>query len=122
MRIAAVLWICCAVGLIAQAPGGRSIFESRCARCHGPEGGGGELGPAITARIGGRSDQELSALIAAGLPARGMPAFELQPGERTSLISFLRTLAPQPGRGGPPVVRKTVNTTDGQTLTGSVIN
>ena len=45
---------------------GRRVFESRCARCHGPEGGGGELGPAIVARVAARSDQELSALITAG--------------------------------------------------------
>jgi alcohol dehydrogenase (cytochrome c) len=66
-----------AVSVWAQTPdAGRRVFESRCARCHGPEGGGGELGPAIAARVAARSDQELSALITLGLPARGMPAFE----------------------------------------------
>jgi alcohol dehydrogenase (cytochrome c) len=51
-----------------------------------------------------------------------MPAFELQPGELTSLVGFLRSLAAPRGRPGPPIVRKTVTTTDGQTLTGTVIN
>lgn len=111
------------VSVCAQTPdAGRRVFESRCARCHGPEGGGGELGPAIVARLGARSDQDLAALITAGLPARGMPAFELPSAELSNLVSFLRSLAPPPGRGAPPVVRKTVTTTDGQTLTGSVIN
>ena len=40
----------------------------------------------------------------------------------TPLVTFLRTLAPAPGRGGPPVVRKTVTTTDGRTINGVVIN
>ena len=45
------LWIIFAVSLCAQAPdAGRGLFESQCARCHGPQGGGGELGPAIAAR------------------------------------------------------------------------
>src|SRR5436189_5836832 len=122
MRIPAV-WILLAVSVCAQTPdAGRRVFESRCARCHGPEGGGGELGPAIAARVAARSDQELSALIAAGSPGRGMPAFELPPAELNNLVSFLRSLAPPPGRPGIPVVRKTVTITDGQTLTGSVIN
>src|SRR5438477_7851336 len=119
----AAFWIFLAVSVCAQTPdAGRRVFESRCARCHGPEGGGGELGPAIATRVATRSDQELSALIAAGLPGRGMPSFELPPAESSSLVSFLRSLAPPPGRPVAPVVRKTVTTTDGQTLTGSVIN
>ena len=51
-----------------------------------------------------------------------MPAFELPPAELSNLLSFLRSLAPPPGRPAVPVVRKTVTTTDGQTLTGLVIN
>ena len=122
MRIPA-LWIVFAVSMCAQAPDpGRALFESRCARCHGPEGGGGELGPAIVTRVGARSDQDLSALITSGLPGRGMPAFELQARELTSLIGFLRSLAPPQGRPAFPIARKTVTTTDGQTISGSVIN
>ena len=30
---------------------GRRVFASRCAACHGTEGGGGELGPSIVARV-----------------------------------------------------------------------
>jgi len=112
-----------AVSVCAQTPdAGRPVFESRCARCHGPEGGGGELGPAIIARVAARSDQELSALVTSGVPARGMPAFELPPAELSNLVTFLRSLAPPPGRAAVPVARKTVTTADGQTLTGLVIN
>lgn len=110
------------VALSAQTPdAGRQTFESQCARCHGPQGGGGELGPAITGTVAARSDQELSTIITSGRPGRGMPAFQMQSGEMNSLLTFLRTFAP-PGRAGAPVVRKTVTTTDGRTLAGVVIN
>src|SRR3954451_15512210 len=122
MRILALSTIL-ALSLCAQTPdAGRRVFESQCARCHGPQGGGGELGPAITGAIAARSNQELSTIVTSGRPGRGMPAFEMQGAELNNLVRFLRTLAPPPGRGRAPVVRKTVTTTDGKTLTGSVIN
>src|SRR6478609_4786092 len=89
-----------------QAPApvaGKQIFDTRCARCHGPEGGGGELGPSIVRGIGSRSNQDLTAFVTAGSPSRGMPAFPLASEEMTPLVTFLRTLAPPAGgRGGPP--------------------
>jgi alcohol dehydrogenase (cytochrome c) len=109
--------------LFAQTPdAGRRVYESQCARCHGPQGGGGELGPAITGAVAARSNQELSTIVTSGRPGRGMPAFEMQGAELNDLVGFLRTLAPPPGRGVPPVARKTVTTTEGKTLTGAVIN
>ncbi len=102
---------------------GKQFFDTRCARCHGPDGGGGELGPSIVRGIATRTNQDLSAFLTTGSPGRGMPAFPLAPGEMTPLVTFLRGLAPPPGRrGGPPVVRKTVTTTDGRTIDGVVIN
>ena len=74
------------------------MFESQCARCHGPRGGGGELGPAITGTVAERSNQELSTIVPSGRPSQGMPAFEMQGAELNNLVSFLRTLAPPPGR------------------------
>ena len=42
---------------LGQAPdAGKQIFDTRCARCHGPEGGGGELGPSIVRGIASRSE------------------------------------------------------------------
>jgi len=34
-----------------DADPGRLVFEGRCARCHGADGNGGELGPAIRGRL-----------------------------------------------------------------------
>lgn len=110
------------ISLSAQTTdAGRRTFESQCARCHGPQGGGGELGPAITGTVAARSDPELSAIITSGRPGRGMPAFQMQSGELNSLLTFLHALAP-PGRAGAPVVRKTVTTVDGRKVAGVVIN
>jgi alcohol dehydrogenase (cytochrome c) len=50
------------------------VFASRCAACHGTEGGGGELGPSIAARIPLRADTDLEAVIREGLPGAGMPS------------------------------------------------
>src|SRR5690349_6577236 len=112
------------VALFGQQPtvDGRRVFENRCASCHGPDGGGGELGPSIVRGIAARPDQELPTFITSGNPGRGMPAFALPATEMTPLVGFLRTLAPAPGRGGPPATRKSVTTTDGRTLSGVVVN
>ena len=64
---------------LGQAPdAGKQLFDTRCARCHGPEGGGGELGPSIVRGIASRSNQDLSAFLTTGSPGRGMPAFPLR--------------------------------------------
>src|SRR4051812_42580299 len=105
MRVPALL---CAALLSASfseaqtpAAAGRQTFVSRCAGCHGTTGNGGELGPAIAARISTRTDQDLTTLLHDGLPAAGMPAFGgLGATEVTDLIGFLRTLR-SPGGTGP---------------------
>ena len=50
---------------------GRRVFAGRCASCHGTEGGGGELGPSIVARVPLRTDQDLEAVIREGVPGVG---------------------------------------------------
>src|SRR5689334_19171347 len=62
-------------GLVARqdVEAGRKVFESRCARCHGADGNGGEMGPPIVLRLSTRDDAGLAELIHQGVPARGMP-------------------------------------------------
>jgi alcohol dehydrogenase (cytochrome c) len=99
---------------------GRRVFASRCAACHGTEGGGGELGPSIVARIPVRTDADLEAVIREGLSGAGMPAFaNLTKTESTDLVAFLRTLRPRAGTG---VERKSVTLADGSSLAGLVLN
>jgi alcohol dehydrogenase (cytochrome c) len=108
----------------AQAPAqaadpGRRQYDNNCAVCHGGDGAGGELGPSILLRVVNRNDQELAELVKAGIPSRGMPAFNMTNQEMTDLVGFLRTLRPR-GRGLASV-RKKVETTDGKTLEGLVL-
>ncbi len=38
-------------GVASGVDAGRKVFESRCARCHGADGNGGEMGPPIVLRL-----------------------------------------------------------------------
>src|SRR5471032_57342 len=74
---------------------GRVVFENRCARCHGADGNGAEMGPAIRGRLAARNDQQLVSLIREGLPGQGMPAIQVTDVEMEPLPKFLRTLQPR---------------------------
>src|SRR6476659_4974476 len=105
----------------AQSPdSGRQVFVSRCAGCHGSDGNGGELGPAIAARVPSRTDDDLTSLFRQGLPAAGMPAFPgLTDTETHELIRYLRTLRPRTGSGP---ARTTITLMDGSLVSGLVLN
>jgi alcohol dehydrogenase (cytochrome c) len=98
---------------------GKRAFESRCARCHGADGNGGEMGPPIVFRLPVRDDQQLAALIHEGLPARGMPPSDAAGAEMTALVRFLRTIQRRPE--AKPLVRVTVQTVAGKTIAGQVL-
>ena len=99
-----------------NAPG-RLIFESRCGRCHGSDGSGGEMGPPIRNRLAGRSDDQLSKLIHEGTGA--MPPITVVDAEMTPLMRFLRSIQP---RNREAVVRTTARLVDGKTLEGELLN
>lgn len=105
----------------AQSPdAGRQVYVGRCAGCHGTNGDGGELGPAITMRVPARTDEELTTLFQQGLPTAGMPAFPgLTDTEVRDLIRFLRAL--QPREGSKPTRTKVALST-GIWLEGVVLN
>ena len=110
-----------ASALAAQdADPGKVVFESRCATCHGSDGNGAERGPAIRRRLAQRDDQQLTALIRTGLPAQGMPPVPVTDAEMPPLLRFLRTLQPADRRR--PTVMDRVQTVDGKTLEGEVLN
>jgi mono/diheme cytochrome c family protein len=73
-------------------PAGPAIFATRCASCHGADGGGG-FGPALAGVVTGRfpnpADQE--AVVANGRGA--MPSFSdsLTPEQITAVVEFTRT-------------------------------
>jgi len=98
---------------------GRKVFESRCARCHGADGNGGEMGPPIVLRLTSRDDGGLAELIHQGIPARGMPPNDVAGSELGDLIKFLRSIEKRPE--AKPIVRLRVQTTAGATLDGQVL-
>ena len=121
------LWLCVSFITIlalarattAQDPAGRATFVARCAGCHGTDGNGGELGPAITNRVPTHSDQDLMVTIREGIPAAGMPSFGmLTASESADLVRFLRILKPRTG-SQPPRVSVTVN---GRAFSGIALN
>lgn len=101
------------------ADAGRRIFETRCARCHGGDGNGGEMGPAIRERLPARDNAQLATLIHDGLPLKGMPPSDLPAAETADLVAFLRAIERAPE--AEPVVRREVQTTAGATLAGRVM-
>ena len=98
---------------------GRGAFESRCARCHGADGNGGERGPSIIVRLTTHDDQQLAGLIRDGLPAGGMPPSDVATTEMADLVTFLRTIQRRPD--ARPIVRMTIQTDAGKTLDGQVL-
>ena len=97
---------------------GRRIFETRCAVCHGADGYGGDTGPSIVFRLPLLKDADLVALLRDGRPAKGMPPQPMPVADRTALTRYLRGIE----RREPPLVRTTLQTTDGRTLDGVVLN
>ena len=106
--------------LVAQsAEPGRKTFDTYCARCHGADGNGGEMGPPIGLRLSGHDDEELAALIRDGIPSKGMPPNSVPPPDMADLISFLRAIERR--AEAPPIVRMRVQTIDGSSLDGQVL-
>src|SRR5262245_18858176 len=99
---------------------GRQVFTARCAGCHGTDGNGGELGPAISARVASRTDDDLKTVVRQGQAAAGMPAFpNVSDGDLAALIRYVRTLRPRNGSGP---ARATIALSGGGTVDGLVLN
>jgi len=95
---------------------GRLTFESRCARCHGGDGSGGEMGPDIRFRLIARTDAQLAKLIHDGSGA--MPPIPIGEAELAPLTRFLRSLQPR----RRPVIHTSARTVDGKLLEGDLLN
>jgi len=113
-------WLPRSIGLAQSPDSGRQTFVTRCAGCHGTDGNGGELGPAIASRLPSRTNEDLTALFKQGLAAAGMPAFSsLTDTEIGGLIGYLRALRP---RSGVAPVRTKITLVDDGVVEGLVLN
>jgi cytochrome c oxidase cbb3-type subunit III len=75
--------------------GGKSVFEAKCATCHGLDGLGGEHAPDIVRRSGVKtlSDEALLDVIHDGIPEEGMPGFPTLGKEGAhAVVAYLRFL------------------------------
>ncbi|HWD00615.1 MAG TPA: PQQ-binding-like beta-propeller repeat protein [Candidatus Sulfopaludibacter sp.] len=95
---------------------GQLAFQSRCSRCHGVDGAGGEMGPDIRNRLAANSNEQLAKLFHDG--SGGMPPVPVTAAELAPLTRFLRTLQPR----RRPVVPVTATTVDGKRLDGELLN
>src|SRR5215472_10475687 len=73
---------------------GKKVFSERCAVCHGNEAQGTNRGPALAGnrRLRTLSAPQLQRLIQNGVPAAGMPGFDLPAAEFSRLVAFLGLL------------------------------
>jgi mono/diheme cytochrome c family protein len=84
----------------APSPSGADLFKSKCAMCHGPDGGGNTpMGKRLNLRdlrssdVQKHTDDELAAIITNGKPP--MPAYgkTLSSDDIRQLVAYLRSIA-----------------------------
>jgi PQQ-dependent dehydrogenase (methanol/ethanol family) len=73
---------------------GRKLFGENCSGCHGADALGTDRGPALAGNrsLTNRSVRRLQELIKLGIPANGMPAFDLPDKDLAALAEFVRSL------------------------------
>jgi cbb3-type cytochrome c oxidase subunit III len=104
---------------------GEQIYDVTCARCHGSDGQGRPIAPALNVQgfLSDTNDLALKTIVAQGVPDTAMPAWgeRLSDDELNALVSFIRAWEPtapavaemergRPGgsgqsQGGPPWMR-----------------
>jgi alcohol dehydrogenase (cytochrome c) len=118
--MALALLLTLAAGSAAGQDGtGKSTFDAVCSRCHGADGGGGDMGPPIGLRLSGLNDEALRTLILNGRVERGMPPSPVPAPELRPLVEYLRVLQ----KSTATRLRELSATLDdGRALEGQVLN
>ena len=121
LMLGVVLIMAAAIPATAQtATRGKPLFDAICSRCHGADGGGGDMGPPIGLRLAGLDDAALRALIVDGRVERGMPPSPLGPARLREIIAYLRVL--QRNTREVPAKPLSARLADGSMLDGRIVN
>ena len=91
--VAMALGVPAALDAQEPAAAGSVLFERHCVLCHSGDGRGTNRAPSILAFLRENDAQRVSALVRSGIPAKGMPAFDLESGDLRSLVAHLGNLA-----------------------------
>jgi cytochrome c oxidase cbb3-type subunit III len=88
----------------AQNPvdAGRELYRANCYVCHGQDG---DQVPGVNFRAGIRrasTDEEISKIIAGGIPGTGMPPTNLAEPQRRELVAYLRSMHAGSGASKAP--------------------
>lgn len=81
----------------AELRGLAVMREQKCIGCHLPNPASDKKGTDLTALIGKLGPGGVKAILAAGVPAKGMPRFDLEAEDDEALISFLEWMAANAG-------------------------
>lgn len=93
---------------------GQSLYQERCADCHGPEGKGDgakapfspQAGNLVSAATSAKSDKELLKIIANGKPHTAMPSWDgtLSAEDQEAVLRYIRSLVrfSRPQTPSPP--------------------
>jgi mono/diheme cytochrome c family protein len=98
----------------ADLAAGKAIFQSRCALCHGLNGGGGRGPDLRRPQLTQASDEAALKLVISNGISQGMPAaWYLSPNELTDVAAFVRSLSSIPSGKSSLVI---LNAADSFTL------
>ena len=87
----------------ADVEDGGRLYRANCALCHGPDGdsiAGVDLGRGNFIRAS--SDGDLMGIIRTGIPGTPMPPTNYSEFQARTVVAFLRSMAAEPARAGPP--------------------
>src|ERR1700723_490332 len=101
VKRAALLLAAGLVRLGAQDPG-LQLYRASCQPCHGENG---DQTAGVSFRTGIRrasTDEEVSRIIAGGIPGTGMPPTNLTEAQRRDLVAYLRSMNASTGGGKVP--------------------